>query len=123
MGSINSFEDLECYRSCKELRREISQLTKTFISEEQFRLTDQMLRCSRSVTNNIAEGYGRFHFKENAQFCRLGRGSLYELEDHISIAVDEGYIDKEKYNKLKDDIKSCIRILNGYIKYLISNVK
>lgn len=123
MGSINSFEDLECYRSCKELRREISQLTKTFISEEQFRLTDQMLRCSRSVTNNIAEGYGRFHFKENAQFCRLGRGSLYELEDHISIALDEGYIDKEKYNKLKDDIKSCIRILNGYIKYLISNVK
>jgi four helix bundle protein len=69
MASITTFEDLECYKVCKSLRQEISDLTKTIDSNEKFRLVDQMLRCSRSVTNNIAEGYGRFHFKENAQFC------------------------------------------------------
>ena len=79
-----------------------------------------MIRCSRSITNNIAEGYGRFHFKENAQFCRQSRGSLNELIDHIIIACDEKYITEDKKNELKVEIESCTRILNGYIKYLIS---
>lgn len=120
MASITSFEDLECYKVCKSLRQEISDLTKTIDSIEKFRLVDQMLRCSRSVTNNIAEGYGRFHFKENAQFCRHSRGSLYELQDHLSIALDEKYIDNFKYEELKLKIENCNKILNGYIKYLIA---
>jgi four helix bundle protein len=120
MASITTFEDLECYKVCKSLRQEISDLTKTIDSNEKFRLVDQMLRCSRSVTNNIAEGYGRFHFKENAQFCRQSRGSLYELQDHLSIALDEKYIDNFKYEELKRKIENCNKILNGYIKYLIS---
>lgn len=77
-----------------------------------------MIRCSRSVTNNIAEGYGRFHYKENAQFCRQSRGSLYELLDHVSIAFEEELINETECLSLENDIKDCIRVLNGYIKYL-----
>lgn len=118
MAIINSFEDLECYKACRQLRLNISELVKTLDVTEKYRLVDQMIRCSRSITNNIAEGYGRFHFKENAQFCRQSRGSLYELIDHIMIACDEKYITEDKKNELKVEIESCIRILNGYIKYL-----
>jgi len=120
MAAVNSFEDLECYKVCKSLRQEISDLTRLIDGVEKFRLVDQMLRCSRSVTNNIAEGYGRFHFKENAQFCRQSRGSLYELLDHLSIALDEKYIEDYKYKELKIKIENCTKILNGYIKYLIA---
>jgi four helix bundle protein len=120
MADINSFEDLECYKACRLLRTKISDLVKALDSSEKFRLVDQMIRCSRSITNNIAEGYGRFHFKENAQFCRQSRGSLYELADHVIIARDENYITEEKKNELKTEIDTCTRILNGYIKYLVA---
>lgn len=120
MRAINSFEDLECYKESRLLRIEISDLVNTFGSSEKYRLVDQMLRCSRSVTNNIAEGYGRFHFKENAQFCRQSRGSLYELLDHINVATDEKLIDEIKKEEFKLKIEKCIKILNGYIKYLTS---
>lgn len=116
--AIRTFEDLTCYKLCRSLRNRIRQVTSTFNTNEKFRLTDQMIRCSRSVTNNIAEGYGRFHYKENAQFCRQSRGSLYELLDHVSIAFEEELINETECLSLENDIKDCIRVLNGYIKYL-----
>jgi four helix bundle protein len=120
MDKIKSFEDLNCWKTARELRQEISILILKFPSHEKFELISQMRRASRSVTHNIAEGYGRFHFKENAQFCRISRGSLYELSDQLITALDEGYIEEEYYKKLKIKVIECIAILNGYIKYLIN---
>jgi len=91
----STFETLEVWKEGRELRKEISTLVKSFPPEEKYKLVDQMIRASRSVTNNISEGYGRFHYQENIQFCRESRGSLYELIDHFTIASDEGYITEE----------------------------
>ncbi len=116
---IKTFEDLECWKSATKLRRAISKVIKLFPDSEKFELTSQMRRASRSVTHNIAEGYGRFHYKENAQFCRTSRGSVYELLDQTLVALDEEYIDKEEYEALRVMIFDCLKILNGYINYLI----
>lgn len=116
--NIKTFKDLECWKKCKELRVEISGLVKLFPDYEKYDLTMQMRRASRSATYNIAEGYGRFHHKENIQFCRVSRGSLYELLDQIDVAFEEEYITIEKFNSLNDLVITCIKILNGYIKYL-----
>lgn len=116
---MRNFENLECWISARELRIEISKLVKKFDREEKYRLVDQMLRASRSVTNNIAEGYGRFFYQENIQFCRQSRGSLFELMDHLIIALDEEIINKETYKNLYDLIEKCIALLNGYINFLI----
>jgi len=120
MSNIRSFEDLECWKKARDLRVEISKLIKTFPSFEKFELVSQMRRASRSVTHNISEGYGRFHFKENAQFCRISRGSLYEILDQIITAHDEDYITLEQCSKLKSMTKENIKILNGYINYFIN---
>jgi four helix bundle protein len=117
-NTVRSFQDLECWKMCKELRVEVSQLIKTFPDYEKYELVSQMRRASRSTTNNIAEGYGRFHYQENIQFCRVSRGSLYELLDQVDIALEESYIDKIKFKSLNSLIVSCIKVLNGYIKYL-----
>lgn len=77
-----------------------------------------MLRASRSVTANIAEGYGRFHFQENIQYCRQARGSLYELTDHLSCGFDEGYFNKNEVSELKKEVIRAIKLVNGYIGYL-----
>lgn len=116
---MKSFEELECWKIGAEIRREVSSLVKKLPSQEKFALISQMLRCSRSVTNNIAEGYGRFHYQEDAQFCRHARGSLYELIDHLIICFEEQYIDQTLFENLKSKCFNCIKILNGYIKYLL----
>lgn len=118
-NKIRSFEDLECWKTCTELRRLVSKLIKNFPKDEQYGLTSQMKRASRSVTHNIAEGYGRFHFQENIQYCRQARGSLYELIDQLIVALDEKYITEEELIKSKEQINKSLALLNGYIKYLI----
>jgi four helix bundle protein len=115
---MSGLEDLEIWKHTRELRKSISILTKSFPTEEKYRLTDQIIRSSRSCVANIAEGYGRFHFQESIQYCRQARGSLYETLEHICCAYDEKYINDETLNKMKQEISECIRILNGYILYL-----
>lgn len=114
-----SFENLDCWKKSTELRRVISELCKTFSKDEKFRIVDQMIRCSRSVTNNIAEGYGRYHYQENIQFCRHSRGSLYELKDHLIICVDEKFISEKTFLEIESLISDCLGLLNGYINFLI----
>ena len=114
----SDFRDLDVWKKCRDIRIMIWKLCKRFPAEEKFRLANQMIRASRSSTANIAEGYGRFHFQENIQFCRQSRGSLFELMDHVLVAEECEYIDSEEKEELIEHIISAIRLLNGYIKYL-----
>jgi four helix bundle protein len=117
-NSLKSFTKLKVWQECRKLRKEISSLIKSFPKDEKYRLVDQLLCASRSVTANIAEGYGRFHYQENIQFCRQARGSLYEIIDHLTCAYDEDYINADRYKVLNDKITICIKLLNGFISYL-----
>ncbi len=112
------FRDLEVWKQCRDIRKMIWNYCKDFPTEEKYRLSDQMIRASRSSTACIAEGYGRYHYQENIQFCRQSRGSLYELIDHVDVAFECGYFDIQKAEDLTGKIKTAIQILNGYIRYL-----
>ena len=120
---IKSFEDLEVWQFCRELRNKLTKLANNLPAEEKFRLADQIIRAARSVTNNLAEGYGRFHYQENIQFCRQSRGSLYELIDHLTICLDEEYINNDEFTKYRDDCTRGIQLVNGYIRYLSKQKK
>lgn len=119
-GKIKSFEELECWRTCTELRRFIIDILRGFPKEEKFALIDDMKRAARSTTHNIAEGYGRFHYKENIQFCRQSRGSLYELADQLITSLDEGLINAAQLQEGRALIDKSLSLLNGYIRYLSS---
>ncbi|MBK7376597.1 MAG: four helix bundle protein [Ferruginibacter sp.] len=118
MDSLRSFEELNCWKEAVILRRELKPLIDGLPKNEEYRLKDQLVRCLRSVTNNIAEGYGRFNHQENIQFCRISRGSLHEITDHLIIAAEENYITPEELSIRKEQINKCLAILNGYINYL-----
>jgi four helix bundle protein len=106
------------WQECRKFRIEISKTVKLFPASELFELTRQIKRSSRSVTANISEGYGRYHYQENIQFCRQARGSLEETKDHLYTAFDEEYILEEQLNELFSMHKQCISMLNGYIDWL-----
>jgi len=71
-----------------------------------------------SLTNNIAEGHGRYHYQENIQFLRQSRGSLEELIDDLNVCIDENYADKDNIEGLKQEGYNLLKKINGYIKYL-----
>ena len=119
-SKYDDFRDLRIWGQCRNIRKKTWDLCKDFPGEEKYRLSDQIIRASRSSTACIAEGYGRYHYQENIQFCRQSRGSLYELIDHVDVAVECDYIDSKYSESLIKEIKTAIRTLNGYIKYLRS---
>ena len=117
-SKYDDFRDLKVWEQGRNIRRKIWELCKKFPGEEKYRLSDQMIRASRSSTACIAEGYGRYHYQENIQFCRQSRGSLYELIDHVDVGVECNYMEHKYAETLIKEIKTAIRTLNGYIKYL-----
>ena len=115
---IAGFETLEVWKEARIFRIIIIDLCKKLPQEEKYRLIDQLKRSSRSVTANIAEGYGRFHYLDNIRFCRDARGSLNETFDHLTVAFDEDYINGETLLQYKQQFTKALKLLNGYIGYL-----
>jgi len=70
------------------------------------------------VTANVAEGIGRYHYLETIQSCRMARGSLYELLDHLQVAVDNNYLKAAEFKAFDERIRSASRLLNGFVRYL-----
>ena len=112
------FTDLEVWKKARVFRNDMYSLQKNFPKDEKYKLSDQLIRASRSITANIAEGHGRYHYQENIQFCRIARGSLSECLDHLICAYDCGFITKESWVEYKNQIDQIKKILNGYIAFL-----
>ena len=86
--------------------------------DERYRLGDQLLRAARSTTANIAEGYGRFHYLDNAKFCSDARGSCWEVLDHLIAGNDESLISAELLGRGREFVAHAVKLLNGYMNYL-----
>ena len=112
------FEELEVWKKPRQFKNEIRKLTKTFPLEEKFRLTDQLIRSSRSINAVILEGHGRFTYPDQIHFCVISRGSLTETVNHLIDALDEDYITNEQLTDLKIKAKEIERLINGYLSYL-----
>ena len=117
-----SFTELEVWKKARELKKEIEQLAKTFLPEEKYRLEDQIIRSARSINANIAEGHGRFTFKDHLHFRIQARGSLSETVNHLMDAFDSGYISEEQLQSVESKTDVAGRLLNGYINYLRRNL-
>ncbi len=120
---IRSFEDLDCWKVAREVREFVRQIVRGLPKEEKYRLGDQLTRASRSITANIAEGYGRFHYLDSSKFFSNARGSTYEVLDHLITASDEGLIDSKVLEQAGKLLESAIKLNNGYTKYLKTRAK
>lgn len=118
---FQSFEELEVWKEARALKKLIRQLTDTFPPEEKYRLTDQIIRSSRSIGIQIAEGHGRQTNADEKRFCIIGRGSLSETFAHLIDAYDEAYITEETLNEYRLKVKTVERLLNGYMRWLDKN--
>ncbi len=116
---IKSYEDLEAYKAGRVFRIFIhSQIIPPILAKNEYDLLNQIKRSARSITANIAEGYGRFHYMDNSKFCGISRGSLYETLEHCITAHDEKLISTELLTECRNLFSKAIALLNGYINYL-----
>ncbi len=116
---IKTFEDRKCWQVCRKLRLFVAkELVAELPRDEKYRLGDQISRAARPTTANISEGYGRFHFLDNAKFCSNSRGSCWEVLDHLITAHDEGMISSEMLAKGRKLVNTSVRLINGYMNYL-----
>ncbi|MEK6815355.1 MAG: four helix bundle protein [Nitrospirota bacterium] len=121
-GRIESFRDLEAWKESRVLRQTAYRLARRLPKEERS-LQEQIKRSAVSVTANIAEGFGRFHYQENIQFCRQSRGSACELLDHTITMLDEGLVSAAEYKEFEAQVERVLKLLNGYIRMLADSKK
>ena len=119
MNSDNfGFEDLDLWKKVRTFKLEVRELTKQLPAEEKFRLTDQVIRSSRSINALITEGHGRFTYPDQIHYCIQARGSLTETINHLIDAFDEQYISENTLADYKKKGKEIERLLNGYLIFL-----
>ena len=108
----------ELYNLARKFRQNVYKLVKKLPPEEKYCLDPQMRKAIVSVTNNIAEGHGRWYYQENMRFCRIARGSIDEILDDINTCIDESYANLEENKQLKAEGYALIAKINSYISYL-----
>ena len=122
--SSKDFATLEAWEKCKEVKLFFYKTVLPCLpKEEQYNLGNQIRRAAISITANIAEGYGRYHYQEGIQFYRIAQGSLYELKDHLISCFELSFIDENTKKEGTDLIETAKRKLNGYINYIRGKIK
>ena len=86
--------------------------------EEKYALAIQLRRAVQSVPANIAEGYGRYTFKDSSHFYYIARGSLEEVYTYLVLAYRLNYLDDALFHSLQDELRTLRHVLNGYLKFL-----
>ncbi len=109
---FRTFEDLEVYQVAREFRKKMYGVTRQLPSFEKFELASQIRRAAVSLTNNLAEGHGRYHFADQVRFFLGSRGSLQELVDDLN------NLKNDEIAKLKKEAWRVLGLINGYLRYL-----
>ena len=115
---FKTFEDLEVYQVAREFRKKMYEVSRRLPNFEKFDLGSQIRRASVSVTNNIAECHGRYHFADQLKFLLQARGSLEELIDDLNVCADENYLPVVESVQLKELGWRVHSLINGYGRYL-----
>ena len=115
---FQTFEDLEVYKAAREFRKAMYAVSRLLPDFERYELGRQIRRASVSLTNNMAEGHGRFHYPDQIRFFLHSRGSLEELVDDLNVCFDENYLSSDEVAKLKEQARGVLNLVNGYLRYL-----
>ena len=116
--TVKSYRDLVAWQRARELVKEVYLLTAGFPAVERFGLVSQMDRAVVSIPSNIAEGYGRATTQDYLKFLRIARGSAYELETQLVLAVDLGLCDDARARRAAGLLQEVIRVLQGLVAAL-----
>ncbi|GAA3988197.1 four helix bundle protein [Mucilaginibacter dorajii] len=114
----NRLEDLEIYNLSQDLGEKVWAIVIKWDYFAKDTIGKQIVRSADSITANIAEGFGRFHYKENKNFCYFSRGSILETKAWLTKAKVRDLIDQDEHNSLMTQLETIHLKLNAYIKFI-----
>jgi four helix bundle protein len=115
---IKKFENLESWKNARKLTNGVYEATAVGSFTRDFGLKDQIRRASISILSNIAEGFERGGDKEFLQFLAVAKGSCGEVRAQLYIAVDQGYLSQDLFERLSNNADEIGRLISGLMKYL-----
>jgi four helix bundle protein len=115
---FQTFEDIEVYKTAPEFRKAMYAVSRCLPDSEKYERGSQIRRASLSLTNNMAEGHGRFHYPEQIRFFLHSRGSLEELVDGLNVCPDKNYLPAHEAAKFKELAREVLILINAYSRYL-----
>jgi four helix bundle protein len=117
------FEDLKIWQNAHRLALDIYNISSKFPAKESFVLQDQIRRSALSISANIAEAHGRFHYLDKIKFLYNSRGSIEETRNHLIVAKDLKYISDEEFDILNTTYKGLGIGLNKFITSIRNHSK
>src|SRR6266478_9383243 len=115
---FQTFEDLEVCKAAREFRKAMYAVSRRLPDFGRYELGRQIRPASVSLTNNMAEGHGRFHYPDQIRFFLHSRGSLEELVDDLNVCFDKNYLSSDEVAKLKERARGVLNLVKGYLRYL-----
>ena len=118
---ITRFEDIEAWQEARKLVKMVYEvIRKSTEFKRDFRLVNQVQDAAVSSMSNIAEGFSRKGNREFIQFLFISKSSAAEVQSELYVAVDQGYIDREDFDRVYDQAEVVSKLDSGFIKYLES---
>lgn len=118
MPSFKTFREIEAWQKARELTRDIYAISNDGDFAKDFGLRDQIRRASVSIMANIAEGHERGGTGEFVQFLSMAKGSAGEVDSHLCVALDLGYLDKSTFDRLSSATAESARLIGALMHYL-----
>ena len=115
---MQDYRNLKVWERAHQLTLAVYTTTAMFPKDELYGLTSQIRRSCSSIPANIAEGCGRDGDAEFARFLRIAMGSASELDYHLLLARDLGFLHKTDYERLENELREIRRMLNVFIQKL-----
>ena len=116
-------DDLEIYQLSMKIGEHTHKLVLKWDQLNKNTIGYQLIRACDSISANISEGYGRFHYKEQRQYSYIARGSLYETKTWYRKALQRIPRDEVMIKKIIIMIDKLLKMLNAYINYVERNIK
>src|ERR1700712_607944 len=116
--SYHNLEDLEVYQLAESFSDEIWFIVHGWDYFAKDTVGKQIVRSADSIGANIAEGYGRYHYKENKNFCYFSRGSIIETKGWLKKSKTRKLLTEEQFNKLFEQLQTIHLKLNAYLKFI-----
>ena len=118
MGTVETFEELNCWKTAREMTRLVYGASSSSSFSKDRSLQDQIRRASVSVMANLAEGFERGGDKEFLQFLAQAKGSCGEVRSHLAVALDLGLISRDRHVEIEKKAVHTSRLIASLMKYL-----
>ena len=113
--AYSSFEEMPLWQQAHALAVRIHKITESFPPQEKYGLTSQLRQSTVSIAANIAEAFGRYHYRDKLTFYYNSRGSACETKSHLFYARDVNYIGAEVFDELAVEVDAILLDLNRII--------